>query len=104
MGGIAMILAGMWEYRKSYTISATIFTAYGGFLAALGIIFMPVIAAALTGGVLDATLGLAFLCWTIFTGVLFLGTLRMYQKMWTAKAVCRKTSGHAAFRWVAVEA
>jgi len=76
MGGIVMILAGMWEYRKSYTISATIFTAYGGFLAALGLIFMPVIATALAGGASGVTLGLIFLCWTIFTGVLFLGTLR----------------------------
>ncbi|GAC1523120.1 MAG: hypothetical protein NVS3B14_23520 [Ktedonobacteraceae bacterium] len=80
VGGIILILAGMWEYRKNYMVTATTFTSYGGFLAALGLTFMPnlgILRALSDGGELHYALGLFFLCWTIFTGVLFLGALRM---------------------------
>jgi succinate-acetate transporter protein len=79
IGGIIMVLAGMWEYRKNYMVTATIFTSYGGFLAAVGLIFMPNlgILSSLSGsGGLHYAMGLFFLCWTIFTGILFLGALR----------------------------
>jgi succinate-acetate transporter protein len=79
IGGIIMVLAGMWEYRKNYMVTATIFTSYGGFLAALGLTFMPnlgILSSLSAGGSLHYLIGLFFLCWTIFTGVLFLGALR----------------------------
>lgn len=77
IAGIVLVLAGMWEFRKNYMITATLFTGYGGFLAALGLIFMTAIFGTLvSAGTLHLTLGLIFLCWTIFTGVMFLGTLR----------------------------
>ncbi|QBD75937.1 hypothetical protein EPA93_07910 [Ktedonosporobacter rubrisoli] len=79
ISGIVLILAGMWEFRKNYTISATIFTTYGGFLAAVGLVFMPTLGIiSALGGVrlLSLTLGLIFLCWTIVNAILFLGTLR----------------------------
>jgi succinate-acetate transporter protein len=78
-GGIVLLLAGMWEFRKNYMVTATIFTSYGGFLAALGLIFLPsvgILSALQAGGALHYTLGLIFLCWTIFVGVLFIGSLR----------------------------
>lgn len=78
-GGIVQLLAGMWEFRKDNTLAATIFSAYGGFLIALGIILMPtlgVLTALNHAGVLHQALGLFFLCWTIFSAVLFLGSLR----------------------------
>ncbi len=79
VGGIILVLAGMWEYRKNYMVPATIFTSYGGFLAALGLTFMPnlgILSALTSGGVLHRALGLFFLCWAIYTAVLFLGALR----------------------------
>lgn len=79
IAGIILVLAGMWSYRKNFMVHATVFTSYGGFLAALGVIFLPNfgIIGALTGsGELHYALGLAFLCWTIYTGVLILGALR----------------------------
>lgn len=79
IGGIILVLAGMWEYRKNYMVHATIFTSYGGFLAALGVVFMPnfnIVGALTSSGNLPYVLGLFFLCWTIFTGVLILGALR----------------------------
>lgn len=78
-GGIVQILAGMWEFRKDNTFAATLFSSYGGFLVAFGVIFVPgfgILNALNAGGAMHYALGLLFLCWTIFTGVLFLGSLR----------------------------
>ena len=78
-GGVVQILAGMWEFRKANTVAATIFSSYGGFLVALGVIFIPgfgIFSTISNTGIYHAALGLFFLCWTIFTGVLFLGALR----------------------------
>lgn len=78
-GGIVQILAGMWAFRKDDTLAATIFTSYGGFLAALGLVFAP------GWGLLNTlvrplglypVLGLFYLCWTLFTAVLFVASLR----------------------------
>lgn len=79
ISGIVMGLAGMWEYRKNYMVAATIFTSYGGFLVALGLTFLPnlgVLSALTASGSLHYTMGLFFLVWTIFNGVLFVGALR----------------------------
>jgi succinate-acetate transporter protein len=78
-GGIVQLLAGMWEFRKDNTIAATIFSSYGGFLIALGVVFVPgfgILNALNRAALMHPALGLFFLCWTIFTGVLFLGSLR----------------------------
>ncbi|HEU0001482.1 MAG TPA: acetate uptake transporter [Ktedonobacteraceae bacterium] len=79
-GGLVQILAGMWEFKRENTFAATLFSSYGGFLVAFGIIFMPgsSISSALNISTVDfhQAIGLLFLCWTIFTGVLFIGSLR----------------------------
>ncbi len=78
-GGIVQILAGMWEFRKDNTFAATLFSSYGGFLLAFGVIFLPgfgIFGALSRAGALPYTLGLLFLCWTIFTGMLFLASMR----------------------------
>src|SRR5260370_16813530 len=41
IGGFVQILAGMWEFRKGNTLAATVFSAYGGFLMPLGVLFLP---------------------------------------------------------------
>jgi succinate-acetate transporter protein len=75
--GIVLVLAGMWEFRKNYMVTATLFTSYGGFLAAFGLILWSTVYGVLAGaGTLHVTLGLIFLCWTIFTGIVCLGTFR----------------------------
>ncbi|MDQ6661897.1 MAG: acetate uptake transporter [Chloroflexota bacterium] len=83
-GGIAQLLAGMWEFKAGNTFGATAFTSYGAFWLALGIIFVP--GSGILGGILGPTgtntaalsqaLGLFLLAWTIFTGIMFIGTLR----------------------------
>ncbi len=78
-GSIVQLLAGMWEFRKDNTLAATIFSSYGGFLGAFGVTFLPGVGIYDTlfiTGALRPALGLFFLCWTIFTAVLFLGSLR----------------------------
>ena len=82
-GGIVQILAGMWEFRTGNTIAATVFSAYGGFLAAFGLLFLPNFGmfSTLSANGLHSALGLFFLCWTIFTGVLFLGSFKSSAAM-----------------------
>jgi succinate-acetate transporter protein len=83
-GGFVQILAGMWEFKKDNTMAATLFSSYGGFLVAMAVVFIPGfgIYSALNGaGLLHSALGLLFLCWTIFTGVLVLGSLRTNATM-----------------------
>jgi uncharacterized protein len=78
--GIVLIIAGILEYRKNSMVSATIFTSYGGFLTAIGLVFLPnlgILGFLLASGELNFAMGLFFLCWTIFTGILFIGTLRL---------------------------
>ncbi len=78
-GGIVQILAGMWEFRHDDTNPATIFTSYGGFLVAFGAVFIPgfgVFSTLANTSTLHQALGLFFLCWTIISGLLLLGSLR----------------------------
>lgn len=73
--GIILVLAGMWEFRKGYMMTASFFTAYGGFLLTLGVVFLPPVSAVMGGGI-HLFLGMLYLCWTIFLGVLTFGALR----------------------------
>lgn len=78
-GGLCQLLAGMWEFRSGNTFGATAFSSYGGFWLAFGIVLLPgtgILAALKTAGVTSDALGLFLLGWTIFTGIMFLGTLR----------------------------
>ncbi|HCI78331.1 MAG TPA: hypothetical protein DHW02_01420 [Ktedonobacter sp.] len=80
-GGLAQLLAGMWEFKSGNTFGATAFSSYGGFWLALGIIFVPgsgILAAfgETKGASVGNALGLFLLGWTIFTFILLLGTLK----------------------------
>ncbi len=78
-GGIVQILAGMWEFRKDNTVAATLFTTYGGFMLAFGLILLPgsgIITILTTTGAIHQTLGVFFLVWTIFAILYVLGSLR----------------------------
>jgi len=80
-GGIAQILAGMWEFRTGNTFGATAFTSYGAFWMAVGwsiqnkLILLP------------TAFGYFLLGWTIFTGIMFLGTLRINMALMAVFAV-----------------
>jgi len=79
-GGVIQVLAGMWAFRQNHTLAATLFSAYGGFLIAFGVLFLPMFGLTTLFGTdipaFNHTLGLLFLCWAISCGVLFLAALR----------------------------
>jgi len=78
-GGLVQLLAGMWEFRRGNTLAATVFSSYGGFLLALSAALAPgtgLLAVLRTPGIAHSVLGLYFLCWTMFTAVLLLASLR----------------------------
>lgn len=69
-GGLAQLLAGMWEFRAGNTFGAAAFSSYGAFwLAFAWIVQNKEIPN-------DTALGFFLLAWGIFTFLWFLGTLR----------------------------
>jgi succinate-acetate transporter protein len=84
-GGIVQVLAGMWEFKSGNTFGAAAFSSYGGFWLALGFILLPgsgIVAsfipkgATVPGPEFHTALGFFLLGWTIFTALMFIGTLR----------------------------
>ena len=74
-GGLAQLLAGMWEFRTGNTFGAVAFSSYGAFWLsfwALVTFFVPKIPAAHAG---DAV-GLYLWAWGIFTTYMFVASLR----------------------------
>jgi succinate-acetate transporter protein len=70
-GGLVQLVAGIHEFRTGNTFGATAFCSYGGFWLAIGFdLWQP----NLIPG--HPALGFFLLGWTIFTGLMFLGTLR----------------------------
>ncbi len=79
-GGIAQIIAGIQEWKKNNTFGAVAFTSYGLFwLSLVGILVMPQIG---WGAANEASAMVAYLCmWGIFTGVMFIGTLKLNRAL-----------------------
>ncbi|HEX9037245.1 MAG TPA: acetate uptake transporter [Ktedonobacterales bacterium] len=75
-GGIAQFAAAMWEFRTGNTFGATAFGSYGAFWLSLAAIYIPALGnpklAADSQGI-----GWYLLGWTIFTGIMTLGTFRV---------------------------
>jgi succinate-acetate transporter protein len=80
-GGLAQLLAGMWEFKTGNTFGATAFSSYGAFwLAFAASVELHLISS-------DRALGFFLLGWTIFTGIMFLGTLRINMALITLFAL-----------------
>lgn len=69
-GGLAQLLAGMWEFRAGNTFGGTAFSSYGAFWLAVAVLLQFKLIPN------DTAFGFFLLGWTIFTGLMFLGTLR----------------------------
>lgn len=69
-GGLAQLLAGMWEFKTGNTFGATAFSSYGAFWIAVG--------AMVQFGLIPnhTAFGFFLLGWTIFTGIMLLATLK----------------------------
>jgi len=78
-GGLTQFCAGMWEFKAGNTFGATAFSSYGGFWIALGFALLPLFKdknlVELAGG--DQALGFFLLGWTIFTGIMLLGSFKV---------------------------
>lgn len=69
-GGLAQLLAGMWEFRMGNTLGATAFSSYGAFWLA--------VAASLQLKLIpnQTAFGFFLLGWTIFTALMLIAALR----------------------------
>ena len=76
LGGLAQIIAGVRELKQGNTFAGTAFTAYGLFWWSLVLIWVNPFAEAGIEAADKVTLGYYLLLWGIFTGFMFVGTLK----------------------------
>ncbi len=83
-GGLVQLIAGIQEFRQGNTFGATAFCSYGGFWMSFAFAIVPLFGGGtknlvdLIGGTdAAAAVGVFLLGWTIFTGLMFIPTLRL---------------------------
>jgi uncharacterized protein len=74
-GGIAQLLAGMWEFRTGNTFGAVAFSSFGAFWLSFWA-FVTFFAAEVPPENVAAALGLYLVAWGIFTTYMFVASLR----------------------------
>jgi uncharacterized protein len=74
-GGIAQILAGMWEFRTGNTFGAVAFTSFGAFWLSFWA-FVTFFAGEIPAAHVGASVGLYLIAWGIFTAYMFIASLR----------------------------
>jgi|tagenome__1003787_1003787.scaffolds.fasta_scaffold20780482_2 succinate-acetate transporter protein len=76
-GGLAQLLAGMWEFRTGNTFGATAFTSFGAFWLSFWA-FEQFFAKDITNKTqLSHSLGLYLIAWGIFTTYMFVASMRV---------------------------
>ena len=76
LGGLAQIIAGVRELKQGNTFAGTAFTAYGLFWWSLVLIWVNPFAEAGIEAASKVAMGYYLLLWGIFTGFMFIGTLK----------------------------
>jgi succinate-acetate transporter protein len=79
-GGLAQLLAGMWEFRNRNVFGATAFSTYGGFWLALGIVVVLAGTTKLGAGLEGANLPNA-LAWFLLAFAIF----NFYMLLWSTR-------------------
>ena len=74
-GGLAQVLAGMWEFKNGNTFGATAFTSYGAFWLSYAA-FVWFFAANLKAEDAAGAIGTYLLVWGIFTFYMWIATLK----------------------------
>jgi uncharacterized protein len=74
-GGLAQLLAGMWEFRTGNTFGAVAFTSFGGFWLSFWA-FVTFFAAEIPPEHVGSAVGLYLIAWGIFTAYMFVASLR----------------------------
>src|SRR4051794_2788258 len=75
-GGLAQLLAGMWEFKKANTFGATAFGSFGAFWLAFAAYVKFVVPGLPTDSAHTAT-GLFLLVFAVFTSYMFIASLRV---------------------------
>ena len=78
-GGIAQLVAGLWEFRTGNTFGAVAFCSYGAFWISFFLIVqlgVPGVVAAKASGEIFSGLSLYLYTWAIFTAYMFIASLR----------------------------
>ena len=79
-GGIAQVIAGIMEWKKNSTFGMTAFLSYGLFwLTLVGLIVFPKWMG--VDGPDDVAMGWYLMAWGVFTGLMFIGTLRINRSL-----------------------
>lgn len=79
-GGLAQILAGVMEWRKGNTFATTAFISYGFFwLSLVALIVLPKIGWSSPSN--ETAMAAYLALWGLFTGVMFVGTLRLNRAL-----------------------
>ncbi|HYX86062.1 MAG TPA: acetate uptake transporter [Gaiellales bacterium] len=77
-GGIAQLLAGMWEFRNRNVFGATAFSTYGGFWLSLGsFVILATLTKLGTGLNVDRSLGWFLIAFAIFNSYMLLWSARV---------------------------
>jgi succinate-acetate transporter protein len=74
-GGIAQLLAGMWEFRTGNTFGAVAFTSYGAFWISFWV-FVAFFEDSIPAADVGHAVGLYLWAWGIFTTYMFIASLR----------------------------
>jgi succinate-acetate transporter protein len=74
-GGIAQVLAGMWEFRTGNTFGAVAFTSFGAFWLSYWA-FVTFFAGNIPAEHVSAAVGLYLIAWGVFTAYMFIASLR----------------------------
>lgn len=79
-GGLAQVIAGLMEWRKGNTFGTTAFLSYGLFwLSLVALLVLPTMG--LSAPSEPSAMAAYLFMWGIFTGAMFLGTLRMNRAL-----------------------
>ena len=80
-GGTAQVIAGIMEWKKGNTFATTAFISYGFFwLSLVALILLPKIIPTVTA-TNESALATYLLLWGLFTGIMFIGTLRLNRAL-----------------------
>jgi uncharacterized protein len=75
-GGLAQLLAGMWEFKNNNTFGATAFTSFGAFWLSL-FAFEEFFAVGVPAANLGDAVGLYLIAWGIFTAYMWIASFRV---------------------------
>src|SRR3954452_15823025 len=85
-GGLAQLLAGMWEFRTGNTFGATAFVSYGAFWLSFWA-FVQFFESKVPTADAGHAVGLYLICWGIFTAYMFVASLRTTMAIATVFAL-----------------